>query len=189
MQMSDQPKASASTSTQLVCVNHPDRPTGLRCSRCNDPICPACAVLTETGYRCRKCLKAQQKIFTTAKTIDYPLAFIAAGVVAFIGSYLVASFIGFFAILIGPVAGAVAAKAVRLVTGRRRGKSLFQVATAGIIAGSLPLLLLEILTLLLLLTGSNVSIFGILGIVWQGLFTFLAASTGYYRLSGIRMGR
>jgi hypothetical protein len=187
--MSERSDAVEVTTTQLVCVNHPNRSTGLRCSRCNDPICPSCAVLTETGYRCRKCLKSQQKIFTTAKWIDYPLAFIAAGVVAFIGSYLVASFIGFFAILIGPVAGALAAQAVRLVTGRRRGKSLFQVATAGIIVGSLPLLLGEIFVLLLLLTGSNVSIFGILGLVWQGLFTFLAASTGYYRMSGIQMRR
>jgi hypothetical protein len=188
MQMSDQPKASASTSTQLVCVNHPDRPTGLRCSRCNDPICPTCAVLTETGYRCRKCLKAQQKIFTTAKTIDYPLAFIVAGIVAFIGSYF-ASFIGFFAIFIGPIAGVAAAEAVRYVTRRRRGKSLFQVATAGVITGSLPLLVLEAFVLLVILTAGNLSFFGILGLLWQGLFTFLATSTAYYRLSGIRMGR
>jgi hypothetical protein len=186
--MTDQPKASANTSTQLVCVNHPSRPTGLRCSRCNDPICPSCAVLTETGYRCRKCLKAQQKVFTTAKNIDYPLAFIVAGIIALIGSYF-ASFIGFFAIFIGPIAGVAAAEAVRYVTGRRRGKSLFKVATGGVIAGSIPILLVELFFVVVMLSSGNLSLFGVLGLVWQGLFTFLAASTAYYRMSGIEMRR
>jgi hypothetical protein len=186
--MSDQTSDAAATMTQLVCVNHPNRPTGLRCSRCSDPICPSCAVLTETGYRCRKCLKAQQKVFTTAKTVDYPLAFVVAALIAFVGSYF-ASFIGFFAIFIGPIAGVAASEAVRFVTGRRRGKRLFQVATIGVVIGSLPLLLGEVLYALLVLSAGNVSIFGLLGLVWQSIFTFLAASTAYYRMSGIQMRR
>jgi hypothetical protein len=186
--MSDQINDTASTMTQLVCVNHPNRPTSLRCSRCSDPICPSCAVLTETGYRCRKCLRAQQKIFTTAKWVDYPLSFFVAAVIAFIGSYF-ASFIGFFAIFIGPIAGVAAAEAVRYVTGRRRGKRLFQVATIGIVFGCLPLLLGEVLRAILIMSVGNISLFGILGLVWQGIYTFLAASTAYYRMSGIRVRR
>jgi hypothetical protein len=176
------------TVNQLVCVNHPNRPTGLRCSRCNDPICPSCAVLTETGYRCRKCLRAQQKIFTTAKWFDFPLAFVVAGVIAFIGGFF-ASFIGFFAIFIGPIAGVVASEAVRFVTGRRRSKRLFQVAVLGIVVGALPHLLPQLLFTLRILATGNVGFFGILGLVWQLIFVFLAASTAYYRMSGIRMGR
>jgi len=186
--MSDQGNHTAESIGQLVCVNHPNRTTSLRCSRCSDPICPDCAVLTETGYRCRKCLRAQQKVFTTAKGIDYPLAFVAATVIAFIGSYF-ASFIGFFAIFIGPVAGVVVSEAVRLITGRRRGKRLFQIATAGVVVGSLPLLLGELLFALAVLSSGNVSIFGLLGLVWQSIYTFLAASTAYYRMSGIQMRR
>ncbi|MEN4041138.1 MAG: hypothetical protein ROW52_04005 [Anaerolineaceae bacterium] len=186
--MSNQVDSAAQTTGQLMCVNHPTRQTQLRCSRCSDPICPSCAVHTETGYRCRKCLRTQQKIFTTAKGIDYPLAFLVAAVIGLIGSYI-ASFIGFFVILIGPVAGVAAAEAVRLVTGRRRGNRLFQVATIGIVAGSLPALLGEALLVLLVLAAGNISIFGLLGLVWQVVFTFLAASSAYYRMSGIQMRR
>jgi hypothetical protein len=173
---------------QVVCVNHSNRPTGLRCSRCNDPICPSCAVLTETGYRCRNCLRAQQKVFTTAKWFDFPLAFVVSGVIAFIGGYF-ASFLGFFAIFIGPIAGVAASEAVRFVTGRRRSKRLFQVAVVGIILGALPHLVEEVLIALWVLGTGSVGFFGILGVVWQGIFIFLAASTAYYRMSGIRMGR
>ncbi|HSV86816.1 MAG TPA: hypothetical protein VLH85_09590 [Levilinea sp.] len=186
--MGNQVNATAESIGQMVCVNHPNRQTYLSCSRCSDPICTSCAVHTETGYRCRKCLRTQQKIFITAKAIDYPLAFVVAVVIALIGSYI-ASFIGFFVILIGPVSGVAAAEGVRLVTGRRRGNRLFQVATAGVVVGSLPLLLGEVMVALLLLGTGNVSLFALLRLVWPAVFTFLAASTAYYRLSGIRMRR
>ncbi len=33
----------------LYCYVHPNRPTSLRCNRCNRPICADCAILTPTG--------------------------------------------------------------------------------------------------------------------------------------------
>ena len=36
----------------IFCVNHPRVETGLRCNRCDNPICVRCAKLTPVGYRC-----------------------------------------------------------------------------------------------------------------------------------------
>jgi hypothetical protein len=166
----------------LVCYNHPDRETVLRCNRCDRPICTSCAVLTPTGYRCKECVRGQQKIFDTARSTDYPLAFIVAGVLSFFGS-IAASYLGFFTIFIAPVVGVILAEAVRWVIHRRRSRLLFQIATGGAILGSLPLLLIALGGLLIGRGGA----FSLLGLLWPALYTFLVASTVYYRLSGIQI--
>ena len=84
----------------LYCANHPNVETSLRCNNCEKPICPKCAVLTPTGYRCKECVHNQQKIFDTAQWYDYPLAIVIGGVLAFIGSQVV-SYVGFFTIFFG----------------------------------------------------------------------------------------
>jgi len=68
--------------TPIYCANHPQVETSLRCNRCGKPICPKCAVSTPTGYRCRECVRGQQKVFETAEWYDYPLAVVIAGGVA-----------------------------------------------------------------------------------------------------------
>lgn len=154
----------------------------LRCNRCNRPICPECAVLTPTGYRCKECIRGQLKVFDTAQWIDYPLAFGVAAVLSFIGSWI-ASFLGFFTIFIAPVAGVILAEAVRWVVRRHRSRLLFQVATAGTIAGALPLLLIAVLRVL----SPGAGAFGLLSLLWPGVYTFLVVSSSYYRLSGIQI--
>jgi hypothetical protein len=189
--MSDQFSHPTTTAAvQAVCVNHPDRPTNLRCNRCGDPICPQCAVLTPTGYRCKKCVRGQQKVFDTAQTIDYPVAIVIAAVLGFLGSF-VASFLGFFTIFIAPVAGVIVAEAVRAAVRRRRARGLFIAAAAAAAAGGLPLLLLPLLQILVGVSAGSggMALGGLLPLVWRGLYVFLVASTAYYRLSGIQMGR
>ena len=165
----------------LHCANHPAVETSLRCNNCEKPICPKCAVRTPIGYRCRECVRGQQKVFDTANWYDFPLSFIIAAALSFAGS-LVVSFVGFFTIFIAPIAGVIIAEAVRLAIHRRRSKSLFMTAAAGAVVGSLPLLLPILLNLLL---GGGFR--GILGLVWQGLYTFTVTSTVYYRLRGINI--
>lgn len=41
-----------------VCVRHPDRPTGLRCTRCDRPACPACLREASVGMQCVDCVSA-----------------------------------------------------------------------------------------------------------------------------------
>ena len=166
----------------LHCYNHPDRETMLRCNRCERPICTACAVLTPTGYRCKECVRGQQKTFDTAQWFDYPLAFIVGGVLSFLGSQI-ALMVGFFILLIGPTAGIIIAEAIRRIVGRRRSKLLFQVATAGIIVGGL-IVPLAGLAGMVLFGGRGTGLFSLL---WPVIYLFLVVSTAYYRLSGIRL--
>lgn len=43
------------TGGHVPCATHPNVMTGLRCTRCGKPICPACAVRTPVGLRCPQC--------------------------------------------------------------------------------------------------------------------------------------
>ena len=38
-----------------VCPVHPDRPTGIRCTRCDRPVCAECMVSAPVGFQCPEC--------------------------------------------------------------------------------------------------------------------------------------
>ena len=168
----------------LYCYVHPQRETLLRCNRCERPICQSCAVLTPTGYRCKECVKGQQKIFDTARWWDYPLAFITAGVLSYFGS-LIAGLFGFFVIFIAPVAGMIIAEAVRFVVRRRRSKLIPIVAVVATLLGGLFVPAANMIFALLNYYVDAGS--GLMGLLWPAVYAILAASTVYYRLKGIRI--
>ena len=160
---------------KMFCANHPNIETTLRCNRCEKPICAKCAILTPTGYRCRECVRGQQKIFETAVWVDYPLIFIVVAILAYLGS-LLALRLGFFIILLAPIAGGLIAEVARIVTRRRRSKRLYLVAAIAAVIGCIPLGLQIILN------------FRLLGLIWHALYALLMTSAMYTRLSGIRIG-
>ena len=156
----------------LYCANHLQTETMLRCNRCEKPICIKCAVLTDTGYRCKECVRGQQKAFETAEVIDYPIAFIVAAVLSFIGS-LIAPRLSFFVIILAPMAGTFVAEAVRFSIRKRRATSLYYTAAAGALIGSLPGLIGKIIVL------------DLFGILWYGIYTLTVTTTVFYRLKGM----
>lgn len=162
------------TSTTIYCSNHPEIETSLRCNRCEKPICVKCATLTPTGYRCKECVRGQQKVFDTAQSFDFPIAFLAAAVPAFLGS-LVLPYIGFLSIFVGPLVGGIAAELVRSAVRKRRSEALFVTAAIGAAIGCAWAVLAALISMRLL------------SIVWGGLYAFLVVSTLYYRLRGIRI--
>jgi hypothetical protein len=165
--------------TTLYCANHPAVETVLRCKKCEKPICVKCAVRTPTGYQCKECVRGQQKIFETSKPYDYITGFITAVILSGIGSFVFSliGFIGFFGFFIAfaaaPTIGVIIAEAVRMATGRRRSPTLYKAILAGIIIGAIPMVLFSLLD--------------IFGLIFQGIYLFLAVPTAYYRISGIRI--
>ena len=159
----------------MYCANHPNIETTLRCNKCEKPICAKCAILTPTGYRCKECIKGQQKVFETAEWVDYPLMFTVVAILAYLGS-LVAFRVGFFIILLAPIAGGVIAEAARFVTRRRRSKNLFIMAAVAAVVGCIPLTLQFVFN------------FSLIGLAWHGAYAVLMTSALYTRLAGIRIG-
>lgn len=164
------------TPATLYCANHPETATSLRCSRCEKPICPKCAVLTPTGYKCRECVRSQQKVFDTSEWYDYPIAFAIAFGIAFAGS-LLTGILSFFMIFIAPVVGAGIAEIVRIAVRKRRSRRLTQITVIATVIGSL------IVPIFFLLGGN----YRLMFLVWSGVYTVLATSSVTYRMAGIRV--
>ncbi len=179
------------TDEVMVCVNHPNRETQLRCNRCNQPICAACAVLTPVGYRCRACIRGQQKVFETTRQIDLPVAFIVSTVAVLIVA-AVLSYLSFWGLFVAPVAGGIIAEIVRWFTRRRRNHRLPLVAAIGGgvgVIGYLGYLILSSLGYHFTSSGINNAVLGSIlpSLIWPVAHGVLMISAMYYRLKGIRL--
>jgi hypothetical protein len=170
------------TLSPLYCYNHPGVETMLRCNKCGRPICAKCAIRTPTGYRCKECVRSQQKTFETAQTIDYVFGFLVGGFLSGIASALIilvgsiTSFLAWIVIVaVAPTVGVVIAEALRFVTRKHRSKSLFITILASVILGAVPVVIYLLLTL------------NFWNLIFEGIYLFIAVPTIYYRLSGIRL--
>lgn len=52
-----------------VCARHPDRPTGLSCTRCGRPACVDCLREASVGYQCVDCVASSRPAVRRATTI------------------------------------------------------------------------------------------------------------------------
>jgi DNA-directed RNA polymerase subunit RPC12/RpoP len=162
-----------------------DQEITLRCSRCGKPITPDEAIQTPTGYRCRDCVRRQQKIFDTSKPLDYVWGIIIAVGLSFIGS-LLTSLIRFFTFLLAPAAGVAVAEVVRMVIKKRRSKRLFRLVSIGVVIGALPLIVINLVSFINQFRMGVFNFYSLLPLGYQVLYLFLAVPSAYYRLSGSR---
>lgn len=171
----------------LYCANHPHRETNLRCNRCGKPICPACAVLTPVGYRCKECIREQRAVFETARWFD----FIIVGVVVAIGvglSMFLLGFIGIWGLLLAPLLGGGIVEIVHRAVGKRRSRRFPTSVIIGGIVGALPHFWPVILGLMFSTGGLDV------GLLTQGFligllpfaYAFLLIGTILASMRGIR---
>jgi hypothetical protein len=133
-------------------------------------------VLTPTGYRCKECVRGQQKVFETAVSTDYIVIAVVVGVMSFLGS-LIAFRLSFFIIFLAPLYGGIIAEAARAAVRKRRSRNLFLVAGAAAILGVAPMILYMLVWAPYFMN-----------IIWEVVYMFLMTSTLYYRLSGIKVG-
>jgi hypothetical protein len=176
-------------SEPLYCVNHPTTETYLRCNKCGQPICPKCAVQTPVGYRCRDCINAQQKVFyADFRPVHYAVAAAVALPLALVAGWILPR-LGWYTIILGPIAGGGIAEAARWAIRRRRGQYTWVVVCACIIVGASPWLLLSFLSLVgaaLFPEAMPVAVSGVMGLLWSGVYLMTAVGAAYARL---RSGR
>ncbi len=158
---------------------------GLRCNRCNKPITPAEAVLTPTGYRCRDCLRQQQKVFDNTQGLDVVVGFVISMLIALAGSWLSAR-ISYLVILLAPGVGLLIYNAVRLAVKRRRSRALSIAILAGAIAGALPVLALTLYYVFTSPAAVPFSSLNFLPLIWQAAYAVIVPSSAYLQSKGGR---
>lgn len=47
--------------SESVCYRHTNNPAGVRCQRCERPICPDCQIIAPVGFHCPDCLAAARR--------------------------------------------------------------------------------------------------------------------------------
>jgi len=53
----------------VCCYRHPDRETGIRCTRCERPICPDCMVSASVGFQCPECVREASRTAPQPRTV------------------------------------------------------------------------------------------------------------------------
>lgn len=118
----------------LYCYRHPKSETYVRCGRCDQPICPKCAVQGPVGFRCRQCglvKSATLKSFTPQQLILGLGASLGGGaILGYLGGQL-----GFYSIFLAFFAGAFIAEAFVRVVGLKRGPLVRSMLYGGLVAG------------------------------------------------------
>ena len=175
------------------CYAHPGRETGLRCKRCERPICASCVQRTPTGYLCKDCVREQQKKFNTAVWSDYLIVFITSAILsglAAVATIIITSIIwAIFIIVLAPLAGSMIANTVRRFVKNHRSPALNYTLVAGMIIGTLPVLLMSGLPALFVMFSGGGDIMSSLAffspLLWQIVYLVIATPTAYSQFSGL----
>lgn len=136
--------------TVVECPRDPGVETALRCSRCENPICPKCLIQSPVGARCRDCARIVKSPIYTLSGVGIARAAVASvvgGVVMGLiwGLVLLPFTFGFFAIFVGVGLSYAFTRALEFATGRKRGPIVVAFAIGGIgIAWGMTLLFIPL---------------------------------------------
>lgn len=110
--------------TPLRCNCRRNAVTGLRCSRCNAPICPDCSGSAAVGFMCRPCLRGNQSPLYQVSAGTLALGYAVCLPAAAFGGWLLTSILGgfgFFGLMIAFFYGVGIGELALRTTGRKRG--------------------------------------------------------------------
>ena len=136
--------------TQLsYCPRNPKNETNLRCSRCEELICPDCMVQTPVGARCPTCARAT-RIPTYNVTPAFLARGIAAGVVSALGLGVAFGFLNWLSSAVAflypyPQVAAVVGigyaigEIISVSVNRKKGRSLKFVSSGSMLLASFPI--------------------------------------------------
>jgi len=124
----------------LRCAWHPDRETGLTCTRCGRPICPACARHHPVGWRCPECAKelrsplykVDETALARALVVGLPAS---VGVAVLMAA--IASVFWLLPLLLAVPAGTAVAELMNKASGRKRGRPMQLAAAGAVVVGAL----------------------------------------------------
>lgn len=116
----------------VYCLRHRQTETGLRCARCNDPICPECMVQAAVGHICPSCVTWERNPIgqvDSSRLLTAVGAGLGAAILLAIAiSVLSAFFGGFFGLIMWALAGFLIGQAVHIAANRSRARTLRYVA-------------------------------------------------------------
>ena len=93
--MSDQTSTPVEQGEETYCYGHPKRPTKLRCSRCDRPICGQCATQAPVGQHCPECVAEARKSAPKVRTAMAVNAPVTRAIVIFtVAVYVLELFLG-----------------------------------------------------------------------------------------------
>ena len=143
------------------------------------------AVRTPVGYRCKSCIDAQQEIFYAEfRPIYYVVAAVVALPLSLAAGWLIPS-LGWYATILGALAGVGIAEITRWAIRRRRGKHMWIVVCGCIVVGSLPMVFLSLLGIAgsAFLSGEIGYAFGgVWSLLWHAVYVVTAVGAAYWRL-------
>jgi membrane associated rhomboid family serine protease len=67
--MTQVPPAESTQPVAPVCYRHPKRATGVRCTRCDRPICPDCMNEASVGFQCPECVSEGRRTVRARRTL------------------------------------------------------------------------------------------------------------------------
>lgn len=131
----------------LYCYRHPKSETYVRCGRCDQPICPKCAVQGPVGFRCRQC-----GLVKNASIRDFSPRQLALGLGATFGGGAILGYLGgqlgFLSIFLSFFAGSFIAEGAVRFMGMKRGPIMRTIVYGGLVAGFVLGSVLQITTFL-----------------------------------------